>query len=77
MPGSADRLKRIRMIKKYYTDNLAEQVNTVGMGIDTIKEKLNDFYKSQGRTISNFKRTSNTRREDIQAALEELEVLAI
>jgi len=74
LPGSADRNKRIRMIKHYYTNNLAEQVNTGGMGLDTIKEKLNDFYKSQGRTISNFKRTSNTRREDISAALDELEV---
>jgi len=78
LPSSADRLKRIRMVKKYYTDNLAEQVNKAEIcSLDTIKEKLNEFYKSQGRTISNFKRTSNTRREDIQAALEELEVLAI
>ena len=74
MPGSADILKRIQMLKQFYTHNLAEQVNTEGMSLDTIKEKLKDFYKSQGKTISNFKRTSNTRREDIQAALDELEV---
>tara|TARA_R110002110_G_scaffold396889_1_gene611929 strand:- start:330 stop:527 length:198 start_codon:yes stop_codon:yes gene_type:complete len=62
------------MLKQYYTHNLAEQVDNEGMSLDTIKEKLIDFYKSQGKTISNFKRTSNTRREDIQATLDELEI---
>ena len=75
MPGSADRLKRIRMIKQFYTHNIAEKVSIgENASLDTIKEKLGVFYKDQGKTIANFKRTSNTRREDIQAALDELEI---
>ena len=76
MPGSADRNTRIRMLKQYYTNNLLER-HEKELNIEFVKDQLEKFYKDQGRTIKNFKRTSNTRREDIQAALEELEVLAI
>ncbi len=76
MPGSADRNTRIRMLKQYYTNNLLER-HEKELNIEFVKDQLEKFYKDQGRTIKNFKRTSNTRREDIQAALEELEVLAL
>ncbi len=77
MPGSADRNTRIRMLKQYYTNNLLERHENGDIDKEFVKDQLEKFYKDQGRTIKNFKRTSNTRREDIQAALEELEVLAI
>lgn len=77
MPGSADRNKRIRMIKQFYTINLLDRHENGDINYDFVDDQLHRFYKDQGKTIGNFKRTKNTRREDIQAALEELGVLAI
>lgn len=77
MPGSADRLKRIRIIKQFFENNLQERFEKDEMSFESVQENILNFYKSQAKIIPNFKRTSNTRREDIQAALEELGVQTI
>ena len=77
MPGSADRLKRIRMIKQFFENNLKEPFEKDEMSFESVQENILTFYKSQAKIIPNFKRTSNTRREDIQAALEELGVQTV
>tara|TARA_R110002049_G_scaffold41166_1_gene124395 strand:- start:306 stop:539 length:234 start_codon:yes stop_codon:yes gene_type:complete len=77
LPGSADRLKRIRIIKQFFENNLQERFEKDEMSFESVQENILNFYKSQAKIIPNFKRTSNTRREDIQAALEELGVQTI
>mgnify|MGYP003640350763 FL=1 len=67
MPGSADRLKRIRIIKQFFENNLQERFEKDEMSFESVQENILNFYKSQAKIIPNFKRTSNTRREDIQA----------
>ena len=57
--------------------NLLDRHENGDINYDFVDDQLHRFYKDQGKTIGNFKRTKNTRREDIQAALEELGVLAI
>tara|TARA_R110000824_G_scaffold91245_7_gene222148 strand:- start:836 stop:1069 length:234 start_codon:yes stop_codon:yes gene_type:complete len=77
LPGSADRLKRIRIIKQFFENNLKERFENDEISFESVQENILNFYKSQSKIIPNFKKTANTRREDIQAALEELGVLTI
>ncbi len=77
MPGSADRERRLQILEHYYVNNLQQRHENGDIDTDFVEIQLLKFYKDQGRTIKNFKKTANTRREDIKTAMENLGVLAI
>jgi hypothetical protein len=65
------------MLTKWFNDNLAEDNEKGILTVVEIEAKMTTFYKQQARTIEMFQKTGNTRKEDIQTVLENLEVILL
>ena len=65
------------MLTKWFNDNLSEDNEKGILSVVEIEAKMTTFYKQQARTIEMFQKTGNTRKEDIQTVLENLEVILL
>ncbi len=65
------------MLTKWFNDNLSEDHEKGVLSVVEIEAKMTTFYKQQARTIEMFQKTGNTRKEDIQTVLENLEVILL
>ena len=77
MQKKHDRKGRHRTLIAWFNSNLAEDHEKGILSVVEIEAKMTTFYKQQARTIEMFQKTGNTRKEDIQTVLENLEVILL